>query len=139
MFFMNCPACNEILFTVEYDEVELDYCGECHGVWLDAGELYLLLGDHTLTEGFLTAGNPAIAKNEQVRLCPLCDSPMNKSVTGGPKPIVQDLCPKGHGTWFDSGELAAVIEQGVDSGLDSPVIRWLHSLFPEKGDNTPNP
>lgn len=136
---MKCPACNEILFTVEYEQIELDYCGECQGVWLDAGELDLLLGDHALTEGFLSAGDPASYKNEQVRLCPLCDSPMNKSVTGGAKPVVHDLCPKGHGTWFDSGELAAVIEQGVATAQDSPVIRWLHGLFPEKGDNTPNP
>lgn len=136
---MKCPACKEILFTVEYEEVELDYCGACHGVWLDAGELDLLLGDHTLTEGFLTAGNPSAARNENIRLCPLCDSPMNKSVTGGAKPIVFDQCPKGHGTWFDSGELAAVIEQGVASGQDSPVILWLHGLFPGSENNTPNP
>ena len=133
---MKCPACKEILFTLEHEHVELDYCGECRGIWLDAGELDLLLGDSTLTQGFLTAGNPETAKGDKTRLYPLCDSPMRKSVTGGAKPVVHDVCPNGHGTWFDDGELAAVIEQGVGCGADAPVLRWLHGLFPKRGDDT---
>lgn len=134
---MKCPVCKEILFAVEYEEVELDYCGECHGIWLDAGELDLLLGDHALTEGFLCADNPTAVEGDHVHLCPQCDSQMEKSVTGGATPIVHDWCPKGHGTWFDGGELTATIEQGVESGSDAPVLRWLRGLFPRTGDETP--
>jgi len=138
MSLMNCPACKEILFTLEHEHVELDYCGECRGIWLDAGELDLLLGNHTLTQGFLTAGDPEAAKGDKTRLCPICDSPMRKSVAGGTKPVVHDVCPKGHGTWFDDGVLAAVIEQGVGSNSDAPILRWLRGLFPKKGDDTSN-
>lgn len=133
---MNCPACKAILLTLEYEEVELDHCSECRGVWLDAGELDLLLGDHALTRGLLTTGNPDAARGDNMRLCPICDSPMEKSVAGGAKPVVHDVCPKGHGTWFDEGELAAVIEQGVGSDSDAPVVRWLRGLFPKRGDET---
>ncbi len=128
---MKCPACNKILFTIEYEEVELDYCGACHGIWLDTDELDLLLGDHALTAGFLDSGDPAAIKGETTRYCPICDSPMRKLVTGGAKPVVHDACPKGHGTWFDQDELPKVIEQGSDAGRHTAVIAWLRSLFPE--------
>ena len=36
---MNCPACNLPLLTIERHGVEIDYCPDCHGVWLDHGEL----------------------------------------------------------------------------------------------------
>ncbi|OQB43673.1 MAG: hypothetical protein BWY09_00039 [Candidatus Hydrogenedentes bacterium ADurb.Bin179] len=135
---MKCPCCNHILFSIEYEEIELDYCDSCHGIWLDTYELDILLNDHTLTAGFLTAGDPMTIKGEKKRLCPICDSPMNKLVTGGTKPVVHDECPKGHGTWFDSTELLTIIEQGSDMDPDAALLTWLRSLFPEPQSNRPD-
>ena len=43
---MDCPVCkNSAMIVLELDEVEVDYCTECEGIWLDEGELELLLGD----------------------------------------------------------------------------------------------
>lgn len=36
---MNCPTCNVILQIAERQGVEIDYCPQCRGVWLDRGEL----------------------------------------------------------------------------------------------------
>jgi len=36
---MNCPACNVVLTMTERQGVEIDYCPQCRGVWLDRGEL----------------------------------------------------------------------------------------------------
>ncbi|NHQ60316.1 hypothetical protein G9409_06885 [Chlorobium sp. BLA1] len=37
---MKCPACNTVnLLISERQGIELDYCPECRGVWLDRGEL----------------------------------------------------------------------------------------------------
>lgn len=37
---MKCPRCNTInLNLMERQGVELDYCPECRGIWLDRGEL----------------------------------------------------------------------------------------------------
>lgn len=36
---MNCPTCNTNLTMAERNGVEIDYCPECRGVWLDRGEL----------------------------------------------------------------------------------------------------
>ncbi len=36
---MNCPVCNTALTMTERQGVEIDYCQQCRGVWLDRGEL----------------------------------------------------------------------------------------------------
>jgi uncharacterized protein len=36
---MNCPVCNISLVMSERQGVEIDYCPQCRGVWLDRGEL----------------------------------------------------------------------------------------------------
>jgi uncharacterized protein len=36
---MKCPTCNATLVLAERQGIEIDYCPECRGVWLDRGEL----------------------------------------------------------------------------------------------------
>ena len=37
---MKCPCCtNSALVMTERSGIEIDYCAECRGVWLDRGEL----------------------------------------------------------------------------------------------------
>jgi|WetSurMetagenome_2_1015567.scaffolds.fasta_scaffold898500_1 uncharacterized protein len=36
---MNCPVCKIPLNLSERQGVEIDYCPQCRGVWLDRGEL----------------------------------------------------------------------------------------------------
>ena len=37
---MKCPVCKDVtLLMSEKNGVEIDYCPECRGVWLDRGEL----------------------------------------------------------------------------------------------------
>lgn len=36
---MNCPTCNVNLLITERQGIEIDYCPQCRGVWLDRGEL----------------------------------------------------------------------------------------------------
>jgi Zn-finger nucleic acid-binding protein len=36
---MNCPVCNVELKIADRQGIEIDYCPQCRGVWLDRGEL----------------------------------------------------------------------------------------------------
>ena len=36
---MKCPNCNVILIMTDRNGIEIDYCPDCRGVWLDRGEL----------------------------------------------------------------------------------------------------
>lgn len=34
-----CPKCDGVLFETDYENIKIDVCNKCSGVWLDAGEL----------------------------------------------------------------------------------------------------
>jgi Zn-finger nucleic acid-binding protein len=36
---MNCPNCNITLVMSDKQGIEIDYCPQCRGIWLDRGEL----------------------------------------------------------------------------------------------------
>ena len=36
---MKCPNCNTNLAIADRSGVEIDYCPDCRGIWLDRGEL----------------------------------------------------------------------------------------------------
>jgi len=36
---MKCPNCNTSLVMSDRQGIEIDYCPDCRGVWLDRGEL----------------------------------------------------------------------------------------------------
>jgi Zn-finger nucleic acid-binding protein len=40
---MNCPSCHTVLNLADRNGVEIDYCPQCRGVWLDRGELDKLI------------------------------------------------------------------------------------------------
>ncbi len=111
---MICPACREEMIVVEFRKIELDYCVGCNGVWFDADELELLLGALGLSADRLLrplAGKPP----EEKRRCPRCRAKMEKALIGSGDDVDIDRCRRGHGLWFDGGELDTVVR-----GLQAP-------------------
>ena len=52
--FMKCPKCGADLDEINYQNVLIDRCNECKGIWLDQGELDILVAGHAqITKGFL--------------------------------------------------------------------------------------
>jgi ribosomal protein L31 len=52
--YMKCPKCGADLVEREYHRVKVDVCNECHGVWLDAGELEIVSRvDRSALGGFM--------------------------------------------------------------------------------------
>ena len=46
---MKCPNCDATLLMTEKRGVEIDYCPNCRGIWLDKGELEKIMertGEH---------------------------------------------------------------------------------------------
>ena len=37
--YLRCPKCGGHLVTEEFHRVQIDRCPDCHGVWLDQGEI----------------------------------------------------------------------------------------------------
>jgi Zn-finger nucleic acid-binding protein len=115
---MNCPVCKNAMITMELWDVEIDYCTGCKGIWLDKGELELLLGDGGKSKELISSFASSPQTKEVLRKCPICDKKMEKITAGeGASAVLLDRCAKGDGLWFDGGELNTIIQQAkLDEG-----------------------
>ncbi|HMN24033.1 MAG: zf-TFIIB domain-containing protein [Ignavibacteriaceae bacterium] len=124
---MNCPVCKNSMVILELNQVEIDYCSACKGIWFDRGELDLI---------FSTSDKKEIVKsfsikkdfNEVKRRCPICKRRMDKiefENTG----IILDRCSNNHGLWFDRGELKALLKSAEDN--NNKIIDLLRDMFGE--------
>jgi len=53
--WMKCPKCGSDLEEINFNDVMIDRCIACRGIWLDAGELELLTdGEARLSKGFIS-------------------------------------------------------------------------------------
>ena len=98
-----CPKCDTGLFILKSKSVEVDYCENCRGVWLDAGELEQLAGspfpDFQRQLGTIPPGKK--------HLCPRCDAPLAE--ISAPGNLTLDKCLNGHGLWLDADELQQLL------------------------------
>ncbi|MBI1977171.1 MAG: zf-TFIIB domain-containing protein [Candidatus Omnitrophica bacterium] len=122
---MNCPVCREPMIVLEYDQVEIDHCVSCKGIWLDRGELELLLdngeeGKHLLSS-FQGEPNP----KEKPRTCPICSKKMEVVLC---EDVQIDRCQAGDGLWFDLGELECIFRLSGLGG-NTKVLEWLKHIF----------
>ncbi|HKB86722.1 MAG TPA: zf-TFIIB domain-containing protein [Ignavibacteriaceae bacterium] len=131
---MNCPFCNNLLVILELNQVEIDYCTSCHGIWLDNGELELLLQDSKEKTALLNSFSENKNSDEKIIKCPICRKKMEKVTCGTDNKITLDKCRRDHGIWFNEGELEQVVEMG---GLDKQdkIIGLLKEMFAHKLNN----
>jgi Zn-finger nucleic acid-binding protein len=100
------------MLVLEMDQVEVDHCGQCGGVWLDAEEMDLLLEGSEGREEIRRRATADADSGEDRRRCPICSRKMEKArITreGKESRILIDRCEKRHGTWLDGGELGALV------------------------------
>lgn len=130
---MKCPVDRKDMIVVEHKKIELDFCLECSGVWLDSGELELLTGILNAEGAGLSHTEmltPRMADvDEAKRKCTICGRKMDKVWLGKAPEVLVDSCPLGHGMWFDGGELQKVLsEMCTASGPE--VVCFLQDAFP---------
>lgn len=131
---MKCPVDKTVMMVVEHRKIEIDFCLKCSGVWLDSGELELLIavlqseGADLHPEELLMPEKAEKAK----RKCPICGRRMEKVWIGRSNKVLVDRCPIGHGLWFDAGELQHVLREMCPPGsLESQdVVTFLGDAFP---------
>ena len=127
------------MIALELAEVEVDYCTDCGGIWLDAGELELLLGNSPgLAEA--SRGGQQIKElldsfkvdskcTEKQRRCPICLKKMQKIAVGqSTPPLLIDKCARGDGLWFDRGELQNILDS-AELDKDNKIQKLLADIF----------
>jgi len=131
---VDCPVCKNAMITLELEDVEIDYCTDCGGIWLDAGELELLLGNREQADILIRSFEIDHSCTEKPRRCPICLKKMKKIIVGKSVPkLLIDKCPKGDGLWFDKGELVDILNK-AQLDKDSKIQKLLANMFGEKQD-----
>lgn len=101
-----CAKCTSVLDNRKVDDVEVDLCPSCGGLWLDHGEIERLerAGKAEVDElrKLLAKEGPPPEPSDTKDACPSCTTRM-KEVTLGPIHI--DVCPSCKGVFLDRGEL----------------------------------
>ena len=120
------------MITLELEGVEIDYCTDCGGIWLDAGELELLLNEPDKAKHMLGSFKIDTVSTERIRKCPICDKKMQKIVVGSSKPtLLIDKCRRGDGLWFDKGELQDIFDR-AELDKDNKIHKLLTDIFGQK-------
>ena len=94
------------MIVIEYQDIELDYCASCFGIWFDEGEIELLMEKVGIDpeKQPLALVRPETTITEARRRCPACSKLMEK-VTTARQNVILDRCRHQHGLWFDPGEI----------------------------------
>jgi Zn-finger nucleic acid-binding protein len=131
---MKCPVDKSVMMVVTHRQIELDFCLKCSGVWLDSGELELLIAvlqseGADLRPDELLA--PEKAEIKARRKCTICGRKMEKVWIGRENKVLIDRCPIGHGLWFDAGELQTVLREMCPPGspAEADVVTFLGDAF----------
>ena len=120
---MRCPRDNEVLQRERLEGVVVDVCPDCHGIWLDEGELRSLVRHFSTTDPSdaeeLLERWVAIRESgataprdfwcEDSYICPKEGAQMQKHYFAGSQ-IGVDNCRVCHSFWIDGPELAAIAE-----------------------------
>lgn len=132
---MDCPVCRDAMITLELNEVEIDHCVSCAGIWLDAGELEMLIEDKARASTLLASFQVSRDSQEKPRPCPICDKKMHKIlVSASDQPLLIDKCRLNHGLWFDQGELDDILTH-AQLDQNNKVRHLLADMFGRHPEN----
>ena len=112
----------------------IDVCPQCHGVWLDAGELNFFVRDKTkrqvLTKNLKDLKNPTKIAPK----CPKCQSEMQR---GGFSPFFFQVekCLSCHGLFLDKTEFQKLSKEKVFSSIQKDRRVW--GQRPQKEEKKP--
>lgn len=132
---MLCPTCRQAMVILELNNVEIDHCITCGGIWLDSGELEILLNGLNNKNTLLTSFKTRMSSSEPLKKCPNCFKKM-QVVSYGTKPeeVIVDKCIQDCGIWFDRHELFKLIEMGgLDNENKNSIRNLLSNIFKKGG------
>jgi len=102
---MICPKCNGQMEPVAMENVTVERCAGCQGIWVDAGEVAALReirGSEAIDTGDARSGKKMNAINNIN--CPRCQKPMKQMVDVDQHHIQFEACTECKGIYLDAGE-----------------------------------
>ena len=107
---MICPKCTtETLNEISVDDVTVDQCPSCKGIWSDDQELSQLLAEDPHRLGPLRKGHEDESADNRKGRCPRDDAALLRVVSSIDRSVTLDICPECHGIWVDGGEFERLL------------------------------
>jgi Zn-finger nucleic acid-binding protein len=107
--------------AIRVGSVTLDECAACGGVFVDPPSFERICAEREQQAVVLRASFPAPAVRppplDRYWPCPSCGRLMNRQNFARLSGVIVDVC-KGHGVWFNHGELQAIVEFIRAGGLE---------------------
>lgn len=102
---MDCPKCKSEMEYGVLSGMRVERCLQCLGIWFREAEhrqLRKVKGSEKIDIGSAEIGRDFnTAENVP---CPVCGEIMDRSADPGQPHIHYEICPAGHGVFFDAGE-----------------------------------
>lgn len=102
---MQCPKCSGDMEPLTYEDIEVDRCTTCGGIWFDmleAEQLRTMSGSE-----IIDSGDPKIGREYDEMhnvICPKCQTQMIHMVDRRSPHIQYEACTVCYGLFFDAGE-----------------------------------
>jgi hypothetical protein len=110
---MKCPKCKTESFAAfSVQEVEVDRCSSCNGIWFDAQELVQLLTEDARQLTLLREGEKKAELDAKRGNCPHDNSPLLRVYSSINRSVIVDACPQCRGIWLDGGEFEKLLSGG---------------------------
>ena len=122
----DCPRCKVHLHTRKLDDITVEECPSCSGLWLSS-DAFREISKRKVEE---FEKNPLPQNNSEARKldpvvylkCPECGVLMNRKNFGRRSGVIVDKCHE-HGIWLDDEELERIAKFIADGGLQE-ARKW---------------
>ncbi|MCS7243777.1 MAG: zf-TFIIB domain-containing protein [Candidatus Calescibacterium sp.] len=127
---LTCPNCQNSMKKLSIrmkgellqENLQLDFCQECEGIWFDRGELIKSLEiDIKDISKFFPSRTKQSIKGTGRRICPLCQRQLSLINYSKDSNIWVDICSNGCGIFLDSGELELIKLYSINPSYLSSV------------------
>lgn len=131
---MNCPKCNSELSTFQVDEMKLEQCTSCEGMWFDKDEIRQVKdkadSDLNWMDFEIWKHADKFKSGKHKYNCPKCNQKMevlNYDETN----IEIDYCKSCEGVWLDKGEIQKLIAALEDELLTKSFSEYVKKTLEE--------
>jgi uncharacterized protein len=110
---MDCPHCHKELVIKDYQHTSIATCNDCGGVWIDPSQLERIISQREpflpeQIQSSLQKAHSGFTATVTRLSCPVCSQLMGELNYDYSSGVIVNVCPQGHGIWFDKDELEQV-------------------------------
>jgi len=116
---LKCPNDGTVLTSISIENVPIDQCPVCSGMWLQRGELETLGEHHGKHLVPITIGEVSVIDSK--RRCPQDGEQLCQHEFADHSGIIIDQCPTCQGIWLEQTELSGILSYLDSDGADVPT------------------